>query len=134
MQLSRRVSYELYRYAYQAPPIQKLTVIEVTEATGNVMFSCASKVAQEIRESGNKELKYFGDFHLDVETGHAMGSSESEKFVADLCLDDELRAEMYGVVDNLFSVFSEFTDELLAYSMKHELEFHSPKTLVATVS
>ncbi|WGV28132.1 hypothetical protein [Halotia branconii] len=121
---ARWLNYQLYRYTLQATPIQKLIVIEVTEATGNVMFSTAAKVGKEIKEITQKECRYFADFHLAVETGHMAGSStDIGQFIKDITLPEQTRQEAFKLVDKLFTVFTKFTDDLLVYANTHKVNY-----------
>ncbi|MBH8556042.1 hypothetical protein I8751_27625 [Nostocaceae cyanobacterium CENA357] len=120
---ARWLNYQLYQYTLQATSLQKLIVIEVTEATGNVMFSTAAKIGKEIKEITQKECRYFADFHLDVETGHMTSSLDIEQFVKDITLPEETQKEALKSVEQLFKVFTKFTDELLVYAKNHRIDY-----------
>ncbi|KYC41116.1 hypothetical protein WA1_22765 [Scytonema hofmannii PCC 7110] len=117
---SRWLTHQLCHYALQADPIQKLIVVEVTEATGNVMFSVAAKLGQEIKSMTEHECLYFADFHLTVETGHTIGLSGCEEFITDIQLTEETRQKLFGIVEEVFTVFTTFTNELLMYAKSSE--------------
>ncbi|MFN6566275.1 hypothetical protein [Dendronalium sp. ChiSLP03b] len=117
---SRWLNYQLCRYTSQATPIQKLIIIEVTEATGNIMFSHAAKISKEIKAITNKQCRYFADFHLAVETGHMTGSSDIEKFIEDIELSEETRQEAFELVEILFECFGKFINGLLIYANNHK--------------
>ena len=119
---SHLLSYQLCQYAFQANPIQKLIIVEVTEATGNVMFSVAAKVGQEIQKNYQKKCLYFADFHLDVETGHATGTTGIENLIQNIPITDAMGLEGFELVDKIFQDFTDFTEELLSYAKKHEVE------------
>ncbi|MGB3639238.1 MAG: hypothetical protein WBA39_16925 [Rivularia sp. (in: cyanobacteria)] len=119
---SQLISYKLSKYAFQANPIQKLILVEVTEATGNVMFSVAAKIAREIQENQLKKCLYFADFHLDVETGHATGTAEIEKLIRNIPLTDVDRIEGFELIDKGFKIFTDLTYEFLSYVEKNQVE------------
>jgi hypothetical protein len=119
---SHLVNSQLCKYAFQANPIQKLILVEVTEATGNVMFSVAAKIGQEIQQNQRKKCLYFADFHLDVETGHATGTAEIEKLIRNLKLTDVNRTEGLELVDKGFQLFTDLTYEFLSYAEKNQIE------------
>jgi hypothetical protein len=119
---ARALNYQLYRYALQATPIQKLIIVEVTEATGNVMFSVAAKIGQEIQAITQKDFLYFADFHLAVETGHAIGLPDIEECIADINLTYEARTDAFELVEKVFEAFTQMTHSFLNYSKKYELE------------
>ncbi|BAZ50815.1 hypothetical protein NIES4103_34320 [Nostoc sp. NIES-4103] len=117
---TRWLNYELYRYASTATPIQKLIIIEVTEATGNIMFSYAGEVGREIKELTQKECRYFADSHLSVETGHIIGSSYTQQFLETIQLSKETRQEALELVEKLFEYFGKFINGLLFYTKNHK--------------
>ncbi|QLE42120.1 hypothetical protein FD723_17970 [Nostoc sp. C052] len=119
---ARWLNYQLYRYTSNATPIQKIVIIEVLEATGNIMFSTAAEVGKEIKAITQKSCRYFADFHLNVETGHITGTSGIEQFLQDIQLSEEIRQEALELVENLFIVFTQFTNGLLVYAETHQIE------------
>jgi hypothetical protein len=128
---ARLVSHQIFRSAFGASPITKLAILEVTEATGNVFFSTAAPIAQELRTITQKEFLYFGCFHLVVETGHTTGTPEVDQLIKNIQLSEETRQEAFKIVENLFEVFTELTDELLVYAKTHSFEqpFAKPRDI-----
>jgi hypothetical protein len=118
-QASRWVTYQIFRYAFGASPIAKLAIMEVIEATGNVFFSTAAPIAEELRTITQKEFLYFGCFHLAVETGHTTGTPDVEQLIESIQLTIESRQEAFEVVENLFEAFTKLTNELLVYAKTH---------------
>lgn len=119
---SRWLTYQIFRHAFGASPIAKLVILEVIEATGNVFLLTAAPLAQELRTITQKELLYFGCFHLAVETGHTTGNPEVEQLIKNTQLTIESRQQAFEVVENLFEAFTKLTDELLAYAKTHSFE------------
>ncbi|AFY58776.1 hypothetical protein Riv7116_6446 [Rivularia sp. PCC 7116] len=119
---SQLISYQLSQYALNANPITKLIVIEVTEATGNTMFSIAAKVGEELKVNHSKKCLYFADFHLDVETGHTTGTLGIENLIESIKLTDENRLEAIELVDKIFKLFEDLTNELLSYAKNNRIE------------
>jgi hypothetical protein len=128
---SRWVSHQIFRSAFGASPITKLAILEVLEATANVFFSTAAPIAQELRTINQKEVLYFGCFHLAVETGHTRGTPELDQLIKNIQLSEENRQEAFEVVENLFEAFTEMTDELLVYAKTHSWEqpFVKPRSM-----
>ena len=128
---ARLVSHQIFRSAFAASPITKLAILEVTEATGNVFFSTAAPIAQELRTITQKEFLYFGCFHLAVETGHTRGTPELDQLIKNIQLSEETRQEAFKIVENLFEVFTELMDELLVYAKTHSFEqpFAEPRDI-----
>ena len=129
---SRWVSHQIFRSAFGASPITKLAILEVIEATGNVFFSTAAPIAQELRTITQKEFLYFGCFHLAVETGHTGATPKVDQLIKNIQLSEESRQEAFEVVENLFEVFTELTDEFLVYAKTHSFEqpFAKPRNIL----
>ena len=123
--VSRQLSYQLSAYTLQAEPIIKMVAIEAIEATGNVLFSRTSQVASELTEITGQKYTYFGEFHFNLESGHAMGTEGGEDFLTTVKLTDSQRYQAYEVVNNVFSIFTEWTHELLAYAQKQNSELET---------
>ncbi len=117
-EMSRQLVYKLCRYSFQATLIQKLVLIEVIEATGNVMFVVASTVGKQFQETTQTKLLYFADFHLNVETGHTTGSPEVEEFMQNIQLSEENLQEAYELVEKVFDLFTSFTNYLLIHAQE----------------
>jgi len=109
----------------------KLAILEVIEARGNIFFSTAAPIAQELRTITQKEFLYFGSFHLTVETGNTTGTPEVDQLIKNIQLSQETCQEPFKIVENLFEVFTELTDELLVYAKKHSFEppFAKPRDI-----
>jgi hypothetical protein len=121
--VTRQISYQVAGLTLQADPIIKLVAIEALEAMGNVFFSVSSKVTSELQQITQKEYVYFGESHLEVETGHTMGASEIEKYFTEIELTESQSQEAVNVVEQIFNIFSEWTYELLTYAHNHPVEF-----------
>lgn len=127
---SRWVSHQIFRSAFGASPITKLAILEVIEATGNVFCLTATPIEQELQTITQKEFLYFGGFHLAVETGHTRGTPEVDQLIKNIQLSEETRQEAFKIVENLFEVFTELTDELLVYAKKHTLSHLLPNPAI----
>ncbi|MBW4669495.1 MAG: hypothetical protein KME60_19280 [Cyanomargarita calcarea GSE-NOS-MK-12-04C] len=120
--VSRQLSYHLSAYMLEADPVIKIIAIEAIEATGNVLFSRTNKAASELQAITKQEYIYFGHFHFNLESGHAMGSPGGEDFLAKIELTDLQRQQAFDVVNKVFKIFTEWTHELLAYAQKQNQE------------
>ncbi len=121
--VTRQISYQVAGLTLQAEPVIKLVAIEALEAMGNVFFSASSKVTLELEQITHKEYIYFGESHLEVETGHTMSASDIEKYFTEIELTESQRQEAINAVEKIFNIFSEWTYELLAYAHNHPVEF-----------
>ncbi len=120
--ITRQITYQIAGYSYQAIPEIKLIVLEALEAVGHVFFKMSSKVASELRVISNKDYYYFGDAHLQVETGHTMRTPGAEDYIEKIQLTDSQRQQAFEIVEKIFQFFTEWTYELLAYAQKHGVE------------
>ncbi|MGF1490557.1 MAG: hypothetical protein ACFBSE_25990, partial [Prochloraceae cyanobacterium] len=125
---SRRVAYELYRYTFEASPIQKLVVIEAVEATGNAFLSVSSKLISELQSNNKEDYRYFGGGHLIVDTGHAYCSPKAKKFIESIELTEQDLTKYFQLVEKVFNLMTEFTHELLAYAKAQNISQISTKT------
>jgi Pyridine nucleotide-disulphide oxidoreductase len=126
---SRLVANELYRLAYKANSIRKLIVIEATEATGNTMLAVSAQVIQDLTAISQQEYQYFGNHHLKVDAGHTCNASEAKRFIEEITLTEAEEQEYLQVIDEVFAVFTEFTNELLTYAQQHLGEAIMPAAL-----
>ena len=101
------------------------------EATGQVAASRTAHVARQLRAVTQKNYRYFGDFHLAAETGHAAGLPDAEEFVRNIKLSEQKQKEAFLLVEILFDAFTDFTHELLAYANTHSLGLDSLRELQA---
>jgi hypothetical protein len=112
---SRHMIYELYRYTYQASPIQKLIVIEAVEATADVFLTATARAAKDLQELTNREYRYFGELHFSIDTGHSLHFSETEQWLETLELTEEAHQEAFESVELVFQIFTDYFNEILAY-------------------
>ncbi|MFD3537733.1 hypothetical protein [Streptomyces sp. NPDC058664] len=111
---ARKLTYGLTCLIASVDPVLRLAVIEVIEATGNVAFSEWRKIAQEFQAQTGQVLHYFGDVHLGLESGHAMGTEDIEESLSSIELTADQVEQAYVLVDESFRLFTDMIDELLA--------------------
>lgn len=120
---SRHLIYELYRYTYQARPIQKLVIIEAVEATADVFLSATAQAARELQEITHQEYRYFGNLHLAIDTGHSLHLSETQQFIENLELDTEVKQEAIEWVERVFQMFTDFFSVILEHTKTTAIAF-----------
>ncbi|AFY99542.1 hypothetical protein [Calothrix sp. PCC 6303] len=120
--ITRQISYQIAGLTLQAEPVIKLVAIEALEAMGNTFFSVSSKITRELKTITGKEYMYFGESHLEVETGHTMNESDIEKYFTDIQLTQLQYEQAIDTVEKIFDIFSEWTYELLDYAHNHPVE------------
>ena len=97
--------------------IERLTIIEAIEETGNVLFSTMLPLAEAVGKEIGEQLRYCGTFHFELESGHAVGADH--KALANIELSDADRAHHIQMVDEVYSAFEGWTHELLRYAKAH---------------
>ena len=112
----RKICLDLYRLTYEASPELKLVIVETIEATGSVFLSSAQRVAQELKELTQKDYRYFGAHHFSIDSNHSIVSDEHENFVENITLSIDQKKLAFEIVNKIFEVFTEFTEELLRFS------------------
>ena len=113
--VNRRLALRLAHLIWSATPVQRLVVIEAIEETGNVLFALTARLAAQYEAETGVELRYCGEFHFQLESGHAMKNDHAE--LARIELDEASRNWALVAVDEVFSEFADWTEELLRYSL-----------------
>jgi hypothetical protein len=113
--VNRMLSKKLAHLLYGATPVERLVIIEAIEETGNVLFALTAALARRIQAVERIELRYLGDFHFHLETGHAMSGADHRELAA-IALDDAQRARCLRMVADVFRYFEEWTAELLKFA------------------
>lgn len=121
--INRMLSAKLAHMLYDASAVERLAIIEAIEETGNVLFALTAALARQIEANEQIVLRYLGDFHFNLETGHAMNGADHREMAA-IALDDTQRARCLAHVAQVFRLFEEWTNELLAFASA-ELERRS---------
>jgi hypothetical protein len=110
---SRILMYRLTAMIEQASSIERLAIIEAIEATGQVLFTAILGIAQTLEERLGTELRYCGLHHFNLESGHAMGSEYHAMAAIEIGQATFERCLLF--VDAVFSLFTEWTEELLHF-------------------
>ncbi|MGQ8774441.1 hypothetical protein ACUTQ5_08435 [Serratia sp. NA_112.1] len=109
---SRRLTYDLIELITGKHAKFRLVIIEIMEATGNVMFTALS----EITAKSNFMLKFCGSLHANHESGHTMGSDVGLINTLVFSEDEQKLAAFY--IDKGFMAFHHFIDQLLLEAEK----------------
>jgi len=109
----------LARLVWEAPPVVRLAIVEAIEETGQVLFTLTAKLAREFEAQTGVELRYCGDFHLQLESGHVM--AEEHRALAAIELTAEARAHAMEAVELVFRWFADWSDELLRFARADQL-------------
>ncbi len=103
----------------QCNALERLVLIESIEETGNVLFGLMTKLAEQYQAHTGVELRYCGNFHFGLESGHTVGLDH--RWMASMELDLPSRERALHLADTTFNLFQRWTEELLAYAQAHPL-------------
>lgn len=121
---NRILTYRLAVLISGASAVERIAIIEAIEETGNVLFSTMLNLAKAIETRRGIELRYCGEFHFALESGHSVGSEHIE--IAKILLDESTQARCISLVDEIFALFESWTNELLYYAKGHSLLVGNP--------
>jgi hypothetical protein len=113
---NRLLMLRLTHLVWNATPTVRLAIVEAIEETGNVLFALTARAAAAEQQRSGLELRYCGEFHFQLESGHAMNNDHRE--LAEIPLDDATRAQALAAVEQVFGWFEDWTHELLRYALK----------------
>lgn len=111
---NRLLAHRLAHLIWGAEPVVRLAIIEAIEETGNVLFELTSRIAAQYQGETGVELRYCGEFHFNLESGHAMNNDHAE--LAQITLDAAQRQDALERVELVFAWFTGWTHELLAFA------------------
>jgi hypothetical protein len=117
---SRLLAHRLAHLVWSSTPAVRMAIIEAIEETGNVLFSLTAKLAVAAQRETGVELRYCGEFHFNLESGHAMNNDHAE--LARMELDAVDRARAIECSNTVFEWFTDWTHELLAYALAVQQE------------
>jgi len=112
---NRLLSPRLAHLIWGAEPVVRLAIIEAIEETGNVLFALTTELAQAVQRDSGTELRYCGEFHFQLESGHAMNSDHAE--LTRITLTEAQRVDALQRVEQVYALFTEWTRELLRYAL-----------------
>ncbi len=114
---TRRLVYTLCNLIDREGPMMRLVILEAVESTGNVGFSAFEAAARDFNARTGKSLVFFGPVHVDLETGHLMGTENAERELDVITLSQQDKAHASGLVDTIFEGFGQMVDECHAYAV-----------------
>ncbi|NUP06100.1 MAG: hypothetical protein HOW73_08580 [Polyangiaceae bacterium] len=111
---TRLLSYHLCHMALGADSIGKLVLVDSIEGAFKVTAESLEQVARDFGARTGKRLHYLGARHADAENGHTLGRTDVRERLERLELRDDQRNPLFAIVDESFSLFRGFADEMLA--------------------
>jgi len=101
---------------------------EAGEACGHVFFEHISPIADTVAEDHGVDYRYFGTFHLDLETGHVL---ESEDIFEDQMLTQAQYDQGMVLAERMFGIFDGIHDAFYNYAKQYVETDTTPKTTLA---
>jgi hypothetical protein len=86
---------------------------EAGEACGHVFLSNTAKIASALADKTRLNYRYFGTYHLDLESGHV---ANTEGVFEEAVLDTGRRAQCKELCDRMFDIFERLFDAFLYYA------------------
>lgn len=112
---TRQAVYALTKLIVSADSRMRLVIVEAIESAGNTAFKRYNEVAAEFHAATKQRLHYFGEAHLNLESGHAMGTVNVESELSAMVLSDDEVKEARKLVEAVFDSFIEMGEEFLDY-------------------
>ncbi|MBE9011513.1 hypothetical protein IQ250_14990 [Pseudanabaenaceae cyanobacterium LEGE 13415] len=119
---TRQVCHQIALHMFNAEPIVVLAGMEAIEATGYVAFSRTSEVVRELQQMTHQEYRYFGGYHLGIETEHTTEAESGEVLLESLELTEDQRQKAIELVELVFKVYSDSLNEMMEYLKTHSSE------------
>jgi hypothetical protein len=115
---SRMLTYDMVGLAKQASPICKVILVEVIEKTGSVFLAQTAEVSRQL--SNQPDYLYFGQHHLDCETGHHMGTADIERKLEVIELTADELEKGIRLIDGTYTLYENFLTEMLEFAQHHD--------------
>jgi hypothetical protein len=117
---TRMLTYRMCRLGLGASSLEKLVLVHCIEAAGKVSLAAAAPVATEVGKTLGRNLLYFGNHHLDTEQQHTLEDDAVHRSLESVSLDSAKMPALFALIDEAFAAFSEFSHELLTFSLADE--------------
>lgn len=112
----RRYAMRIQQMCVDTPdPLVRFGFMEAIETCGHVFFGHTAPLAAELAARTGAALRYFGPYHLDREIG---GLIDADDLFESVELTDAQRAESLRLVHEVFDMFTDKNDHLLAYARR----------------
>jgi hypothetical protein len=103
---SRKLTYDLIKLIAGKDAKSRLVIIEVMEATGNIMFTTLN----EITSGTSLKLEFCGSLHASHESGHTMGADD--EIINRLIFTEDECQYFTSLINDVFKAFVRFIDQL----------------------
>ena len=101
--------------ADRGDPVLQFVQAEAIDASGSAFFAAVTPVAEELGTLTGVPYRYFGQYHLDRETGHIDAGTAFDHIV----LDAGQRTQALRLFDRVFDAMAGFVDACYAYALAY---------------
>ncbi len=112
---TRLLGHRLCKHAMDAPPLDRLLVLQCVEAAFAVALAAVASAVRAFTEQTGTDLAYFGAAHAAAEAAHT-GGAEAERALAETALDAHATQHLTALVDDVFDAYDAWAHELLAFA------------------
>ena len=113
---TRRICHNLAILSHDLKPVMKMIVIEVMETVGLVVFEAFAKPGEQIAKFTQQKYMYIAASHLEVETGHAVGTENILTILEHTELSSDQREKATEIVNQVFQWSSNLIGEFEQYT------------------
>jgi hypothetical protein len=129
---TRLFSYKLIEVAIRSSQLMKLVMVETIEAIGNSILLGSVPLINELSKSTKLKYPYYGEHHLERETGHMNLDGTDFPRVEEIVLSEGQREQAIALVDEIFQSAMKCFDEMLIYAKARVSETPGEANVVAT--
>ena len=112
---TRRMCHNIAILSHNLEPVMKMVVIESMETAGLVIFRALAKPGEYIAKSTKQKYMYVADSHVEVETGHAVGTENIITILEQTELSKEQREKAIEMVNQIFQWSTNLIQEFERY-------------------
>lgn len=117
----------------KADPTMRMVIVEALESLGNTTFELYKDLSEEFskQDSQRRHLRYFGQHHLDRESGHAMGTQDIEQKLDVVELTPAQEREGCALVDQVAEYILGMGRQCLEHARKQRSDKPNAQPAVA---
>uniref|UniRef100_UPI0035F21CFD AetD n=2 Tax=Aetokthonos hydrillicola Thurmond2011 TaxID=2712845 RepID=UPI0035F21CFD len=123
---TRRLCHNIAVLSHDLEPVMKMVVIEAMETAGLVIFHALAKPGESIAKATRRKYLYVADSHVEVETGHAVGTENIITILEQTQLSSEQEEKAKEIVNKVFQWSTNLIGEFERYVKAHRSEKAQP--------
>lgn len=130
---TRNAVYQLMTEVFRATDDRvRIVLLLVLEATGHIFFKRVVKYLESIND--DRDLRYFGRAHLNVELNHALFEEQMDSWLDEIEMSEADCAEAIATADRCFAAMTSMLDALLDDDVALAPESAVPASVVQALS